>query len=245
VQIAARDIKVRYRQTALGASWALLQPVATMIVFSIFFGRVAHISSDGAPYWLFSLTGLVPWTFFSSALSLGSDSVVRSASLVSKIYFPRIFIPLGVLVAGLLDLGIALVLLLVCVFADGIAPSPSLLLLPVLVAIMVVASLGITSALSAVNVKYRDVRYALPFVVQLWLFATPIAYPASLIHEPWRTLLAINPMAGVVEGFRWAVLGSGPSPWSMIAVSAGSSLVLLALGLAYFGRAERDFADIV
>jgi lipopolysaccharide transport system permease protein len=238
-------VKVRYRQTALGASWAVLQPVATMVVFSIFFGRVAGISSDGVPYWLFSLTALVPWTYFSTALSLGSDSVVRSAALVSKIYFPRIFIPVGVLAAGLLDLAIALVILLVCAFAEGSRPSVSLLLLPVLVVIMVTASLGISSALAALNVRYRDVRYAVPFAVQLWLFATPIAYPASLIDEPWRTLLAINPMAGVVEGFRWSILGSGGSPWAMIGVSAVSSVVLAIAGLAYFGRAERGFADIV
>lgn len=245
MQIAGRDVKVRYRQTALGAAWAVLQPVTTMVVFSIFFGRVAGIPSDGVPYWLFSLTGLVPWTFFSSAMSLGSDSVVRSAALVSKIYFPRIFIPVGVLAAGMLDFVIALVILLACVYADGFTPSLSLLLVPVLVVIMLATTLGITCGLSAANVRYRDVRYAVPFAVQLWLFATPIAYPASLIHEPWRTLLAINPMAGVVEGFRWSVLGSGAEPWAMIGISAASALVLLTGGLAYFGRAERGFADIV
>jgi lipopolysaccharide transport system permease protein len=245
VQIAARDVKVRYRQTALGAAWAVLQPVGTMVVFSIFFGKVAGISSDGVPYWLFSLAGLVPWAFFSNAFALGSDSVVRSAPLVSKIYFPRIFIPAGAIAAGLLDLAIGVVILLVATFASGIAPSASLLLLPAFVVIMVAAVLGVTCALSALNVRFRDVRYVVPFAIQLWLFATPIAYPSSLLDSPWRTLCGLNPMAGVVEGFRWSVLGTADTSWSMIGLSAASAVVLLAGGLAYFGRAERGFADLV
>ena len=245
VQVAVRDIKVRYRQTVLGAAWAVLQPVGTMVVFSIFFGRVAGISSDGVPYWQFSLAGVVAWSYFATALTLGSDSVARSAALVSKIYFPRIFMPVGVLVAGLLDLAIAVTILLVAVSIAGITPGLQLFALPLLVAIMLVAALGIASGLSALNVRYRDVRYAVPFAVQLWLFATPVAYPSSLVSEPWRTLLALNPMAGVVEGFRWSVLHAIPAPWSMIGVSAASALVIAACGLAYFGRAERTFADIV
>ncbi len=245
VQIAARDVKVRYRQTVLGAAWAVLQPVGTMIVFTIFFGHVAGIASDGVPYWLFSLTALVPWTFFSTALLLGSDSMVSNSSLVSKIYFPRIFIPAGVAAAGLVDLAIGIVIVLVAAAIAGYTPSVELLAVPFLVVVMVAAALGVSSALSAVNVRYRDVRYVVPFAVQLWLFATPIAYPSSLLHEPWRTLSALNPMAGVVEGFRWAVLRNVAAPWTMMLVSAGSAAVLLVLGMAYFSRVERSFADLV
>lgn len=242
VQIATRDIKVRYRQTVLGAAWAVLQPVTTMIVFTIVFGRVAGISSDGVPYALFSLAGLVPWTFFASTVLLASDSMVSNSALVAKIYFPRIFIPAGVMVASLVDFGIALVILLIAAVAWGFVPSAAVLTLPLLLAIAMAAALGVSSALSAVNVRFRDVRYVVPFAIQLWLFATPIAYPSSLIHEPWRTLFFINPMAGVVEGFRWAILGTSIE-WSMIGISALSALVLLLVGLAYFDRVERGFAD--
>jgi lipopolysaccharide transport system permease protein len=245
VQMAVRDVKVRYRQTVLGAAWAVLQPIGTMVVFTIFFGHVAKIGSQGVPYWQFSLAGAVPWAFFSNALLLGSDSVARNGALVSKIYFPRIFIPTGVLVAGLLDLAIAMAILLGSVLVAGVDPSARILVLPLLVLIMFVGALGITAGLSAVNVRYRDVRYIVPFAVQLWLFATPIAYPSTLLGSPWRTLLALNPMAGIVEGFRWSVLGTDASPWNMLAVSAVSSIVLLALGLFYFGRVERTFADLV
>jgi lipopolysaccharide transport system permease protein len=245
VQIAARDVKVRYRQTALGAAWAVLQPVGTMVVFSIFFGKLAGLSSEGAPYWQFSLAGLVPWTFFSTALLLGSDSLVSNAALVSKIYFPRVFIPAGVVAAGLVDLAVALVILLVVVSASGIVPSAALLVLPLLVAIAVAAALGASTALSAVNVRYRDVRYIVPFLSQLWLFATPIAYPSTLLSSPWRTLSAINPMTGVVEGFRWATLGTPHAPWTLIGVSAVSAAAILLAGLAYFDRVERGFADVL
>ncbi len=245
VQIASRDVKVRYRQTVLGAAWAVLQPVGTMIVFSIFFGRVAGIQSDGVPYWLFSLVALVPWTFFSTSLLLGSDSMVSNSSLVSKIYFPRIFIPAGVAAAGLVDLAIGIVIVLVAAAIAGYPPSVELLAVPLLIVVMVAAALGVSSALSAINVRYRDVRYVVPFLVQIWLFATPIAYPSSLLHAPWRTLSALNPMAGVVEGFRWAVLRNTAAPWEMMLVSAASALVLLLAGIAYFSRVERSFADLV
>jgi lipopolysaccharide transport system permease protein len=244
-QMAARDVKVRYRQTVLGAAWAVLQPVLTMLVFSLFFGRLAHISSEGAPYPLFSLAGLVPWTFFATAVLLGSDSLVSNAPLVSKIYFPRIFIPAGVVAAGLLDLSIAFVILVAIVLSWGIVPPVAIFVVPFLLAIALAAALGVTSGLSAVNVRYRDVRYIVPFAVQLWLFATPIAYPSSVVHGAWRTALGINPMAGVVEGFRWAVLGSNNHPWGMIGVSAASSLIVLVAGLSYFDWAERRFADVL
>lgn len=244
-QIAARDVTVRYRQTVLGIAWAVLQPIAFMLVFTIVFGNLAGLSSEGLPYPLFSLAALVPWTFFSTALLLGSDSLVANSALVAKIYFPRIFIPAGVIAAGLVDLGISLVILFIIVLAWGFVPSAAVLLLPLLIAIAVAAALGLSAALSAVNVRYRDVRYVVPFAIQLWLFATPVAYSSSVISEPWRTLYAINPMVGVVEGFRWATLGTAHAPVALMAVSAASALVILLAGLAYFDRVERGFADYV
>jgi len=244
-QIALRDITVRYRQTALGGAWAVLQPVGFMIVFSLIFGNVAGISSNGLPYPLFSLAALVPWTFFSTALLLGSDSLVSNSALVSKIYFPRIFMPAGIVVAGFVDLGISIVILLIVVLAWGYVPSIAILALPLLVAIAAAAALGAGAALSAINVRYRDVRYVVPFAIQMWLFLTPIVYPSSSIDEPWRTLSAVNPMVGVVEGFRWATLGTGNAPWDLIAISAVAAAVLFVAGLAYFDRVERAFADYV
>ena len=253
-QIAARDVTVRYRQTALGAAWAILQPVGFMIVFTLFFGRVAGIASDGIPYALFSLSGLVAWTYFANGILLGAESLVTNSALVSKIYFPRIFMPAGVLAAGFVDLAISLLILFVVVFASGFVPSAAVLVLPLLVAIMVAAALGLAAGLAALNVRYRDVRYVIPFLIQMWLFATPIAYPSSLIEEPWRTLSAINPMVGVVEGFRWATLGTGEAPLELIGISAVAALVLLVAGLVYFDRVattapaqstERTFADYI
>ncbi len=244
-QIAARDVTVRYRQTALGAAWAVLQPVGFMVVFSLFFGHLAGVSSDGLPYPLFSLAALVPWTFFANVVLLGSESLVINSALVSKIYFPRIFMPAGVVAAGFVDLGISLAILLVIVLAWGFVPSLAVLALPLLVAIMAATALGASAALSAINVRYRDVRYVVPFAIQMWLFVTPVAYPSSLLEEPWRTLSAINPMVGVIEGFRWATLGAGDAPLALIGVSAVSAAALLAAGLAYFDRVERSFADFI
>jgi lipopolysaccharide transport system permease protein len=243
-QIAARDVTVRYRQTGLGAAWAVLQPVGFMVVFSLIFGRVAGVSSDGLPYALFSLAALVPWTFFANSLLLGSESLVSNSALVSKIYFPRIFMPAGAIAAGLVDISISLVILFVVVLIYGLIPPLVVLVLPVLVVIMLATVLGATAALSAINVRYRDVKYVIPFAIQIWLFATPVVYPSSLIEEPWRTLTAINPMVGVVEGFRWAVLGTD-APLELIGVSAVSAVVLLIAGLAYFDRTERSFADYI
>jgi lipopolysaccharide transport system permease protein len=223
----------------------VLQPVGFMVVFSLIFGNVAGISSNGLPYPLFSLAALVPWVFFSNALLLGSESLVSNAALVSKIYFPRIFMPAGVIVAGFVDLAISIVILLAIVLFWGYAPSLAILALPLLIAIAALTALGVAAALSAVNVRFRDVKYVVPFSIQLWLFLTPIVYPSSTIAEPWRTLSAINPMVGVVEGFRWATLGSGDAPWDLIGVSLASASVLLVAGLAYFDRVERGFADFV
>jgi lipopolysaccharide transport system permease protein len=245
VQIAVRDITIRYRQTVLGGAWAVLQPVGFMVVFSLIFGNVAGISSNGLPYPLFSLAALVPWVFFSNALLLGSESLVSNAALVSKIYFPRIFMPAGVIVAGFVDMGISIVILLAIVLAWGYVPSLAILALPLLIAIAALTALGVGAALSAINVRFRDVKYVVPFAIQLWLFISPVVYASSSINEPWRTLSALNPMVGVVEGFRWATLGSGDAPWDLIGVSAAAAAVLFALGLAYFDRVERSFADFV
>lgn len=245
VQIAVRDVTVRYRQTLLGAAWAVLQPVLTMVVFTVVFGHLAHVPSEGKSYAVFSLSGLVPWTFFANGLTLGSDSLTSNSALVSKTYFPRIFIPAGVLFAGLVDLAISLVVLMVVVIATGNGVSIRLVILPLLTVIAFAAGLGVASALAAVNVRFRDVKYVVPFYVQLWLFLTPIAYPITLLSSPWRTLAAINPMVGVVEGFRWAVLGTANSPWALIGISAVSATLVLAAGLAYFDRVERSFADLM
>ena len=245
LQIAVRDITIRYRQTALGGVWAVLQPIGFMVVFSLIFGNVAGISSDGLPYPLFSLAALVPWVFFSNALLLGSESLVSNAALVSKIYFPRIFMPAGIVVAGFVDLGISIVILMAIVLIWGFVPSLAILTLPLLIAIAAMTALGVGAALSAINVRYRDVKYVVPFSIQLWLFVTPIVYASSSINEPWRTLTAINPMVGVVEGFRWATLGTGNAPWDLIGISAAAAVILFFAGLAYFDRVERAFADFV
>jgi lipopolysaccharide transport system permease protein len=244
-QIAARDITVRYRQTALGAAWAVLQPVGFMVVFTLFFGNLAGVESNGLPYALFSLAGLVAWTFFATVVALAADSLVVNQALVAKIFFPRIFIPSGVLAAGLVDLSISLSILLVVATIWGHAPGLTILVLPLLILIMLATALGIGAALSAVNVRYRDVKYVVPFAIQIWLFLTPIVYPTSSLSQPWQKISAVNPMVGVVEGFRWATLGTGDAPLDLIGISAVSAFVLLLAGLAYFARVERSFADLI
>jgi lipopolysaccharide transport system permease protein len=245
LQIVLRDITVRYRQTAFGAAWAIMQPLAFMVVFSLFFGQVAGVSSDGLPYPLFSLAALVPWTFFANTLLLSAESLVVNQQLVSKIYFPRIFVPAGVIGAGLVDIAISIVILLIIVFAWGFVPSLAILALPLLIVMVVATALGAGAALSAINVRYRDVRYVVPFAIQMWLFLTPVVYSSSDLSEPWRLLSAINPMAGVVEGFRWAVLDTGNAPLDLMAISVVSAAALLVAGLAYFDRVERAFADLI
>jgi lipopolysaccharide transport system permease protein len=240
-----RDVKVRYKQTALGAAWAVLQPVATMGVFSLFFGKLAQMPSDGLPYPLFSLAALVPWTFFSQGLIQSANSLVGSQNLVTKVYFPRLAIPLAAVLAGAVDFLLAFGILLGMMAFYGTAPTAQVVWLPLFLLLAFVTSLGVGLWLSAWNVRYRDVRYIVPFLAQLWLFATPIAYPSSLLSEPWRTVYGINPMAGVVEGFRWALLGTGHAPGGMVLVSAAVALALLASGLFVFRRMERTFADVV
>lgn len=243
-QLAARDVTIRYRQTFFGAAWAILQPVALMVVFTII-GAAAGISSDGLPRALFGLAALVPWTFFASAFLLGAESLVLNQPLVAKIYFPRIFIPAAVVAAGCFDLIISTTLLIVIVLVSGIVPSVAILALPLLMLIAVMTALGAGTALSAINVRYRDVRYIVPFATQMWFFLTPVFYPNSSLSEPLRTLSAINPMVGVVEGFRWAVLDSGSAPLALMGISAASAALLLVGALAYFDRVERSFADII
>lgn len=240
-----RDVKVRYKQTVLGAAWAILQPFLTMVIFSLFFGQLAKIPSDGIPYPVFAFTALVPWSFFASTLALGSESLVTSASLIKKVYFPRLAMPIATVLAGLVDFMLAFVVLLVMILYYGIVPTVNIIWLPLLLLLAVVTSLGAALWLSAMNVQFRDVRYAIPFLVQIWLFATPIAYPSSLLPEPWRTLYAINPMVGVVEGFRWALLGVDTAPGFMIIVSSLAAVGLLFSGAFYFRRMEKTFADVV
>jgi homopolymeric O-antigen transport system permease protein len=243
--LAGRDIKVRYRQTALGVAWAVLQPFSTMVVFSVFFGRLGAIPSDGLPYPLFSFAGLVPWSFFAYALSEASNSVVGSQQLITKVYFPRLTIPIATVLAGAVDFAIALVMLLVMMLSYGIAPTIRVIWILPLMLLVVVSALGVGLWLSALNVKYRDVRYALPFLSQLWLFATPIAYPSTLLNPTWRPAYALNPMVGVIEGFRWALLGSQTAPGPMLVASSLAALGLLIGGAIYFRRMEATFADIV
>jgi lipopolysaccharide transport system permease protein len=239
-----RDIKVRYKQTILGAAWAIIQPVTTMVVFSIFFGRLAGIASDGHPYPVFSYAGLLPWQLFATGLATASNSLIASSSMVRKVYFPRVALPVAGVLASLVDFAIAFVVLIGLMAWYRIVPTPAALLLPVFLLQALITALGVGLWLSALSARFRDVRHALPFVVQFWLFATPVVYPSSLLGEPWRTLYGLNPMVGVVEGFRWALLGSAP-PGGMMAFSAVVSLVFLITGLLYFQSVEREFADVI
>lgn len=240
-----RDIKVRYKQTMLGVAWAIIQPFLTMVVFSVFFGRLAKIPSDGVPYPIFTFAALVPWTFFAHGLTHASNSLVGNANLIKKVYFPRLAVPISSVTSGIVDFVLAFTVLLGMMLYYDIVPTSNVLWLPALLLLALVTSLGVGLWLSAMNVQFRDVRYVVPFLTQFWLFATPIAYPSSLVPEPWRTLYGLNPMAGVVEGFRWALLSTDTAPGPMIIVSVLISLAVLLGGAFYFRRLERTFADIV
>ena len=240
-----RDIKVRYKQTVLGAVWAIIQPFFTMVVFSLFFGRLAKVPSDGIPYPIFSYAGLLPWTFFANSLAMSSSSVVGSALLISKVYFPRLVVPLSSVLAGLLDLAIAFVLLVAMMLYYGMAPTAAIVWLPAFVLLALVTALGVGLWLSALNVQYRDIRYAVPFLTQFWMFASPVAYPSSLLPEPWRTLYGLNPMVGVLDGFRWALLDTSSAPGPMLAVSVVVAIAVFISGAFYFRRMEAAFADVV
>ena len=240
-----RDVKVRYKQTALGAAWAILQPVLMMVLFSIFFGKLAQIPSEGFPYPVFAYTALLPWQLFAHALSESGNSLVTNQELITKVYFPRLVMPVAAVFAGLIDFALAFVVLLGMLLFYGITPNVAILALPLLVLFACTTALAVGLWLSALNARYRDVRHTIPFVSQLWLFATPIAYPLSLVPENWQLVYALNPMVGVVEGFRWALLGKSEALSVSMLISAIVVVFLLIGGLFYFRRMERTIADVI
>ena len=240
-----RDIKVRYKQTALGAAWAIIQPLFTMLVFTLFFGRLAKVPSDGIPYPLFSYTALLPWQLFAYALTESSNSVVANERLITKVYFPRLVVPLASILAGLVDFVIAFTLVVGMMVWYGVRPTWAVLTLPFFVILAMATALGVGLWLSALNVIYRDVRYTLNFIVQFWLFASPVAYSSTLVPARWRPFYGLNPMAGVIEGFRWALLGKAQAPGAMLWVSVIVVALVLIGGLYYYRRMEKTFADVV
>jgi lipopolysaccharide transport system permease protein len=240
-----RDIIIRYKQTVFGAAWAILQPLLTMVIMSLFFGKLIKVPSDGIPYPLFSLAGLVPWTFFANGLSLSANSLVQNSNLISKIYFPRLALPFATIMAGVVDLILAFIVLIGMMIFYGVQLTTSILWIPLFVLLAVITCAGVGIWMAAVNVEYRDVRYVVPFLTQLWMYATPIVYPSSILPEPWRTVYGINPMAGVVEGFRWALMGTQAVSIPMILVSAVIAVIIFISGLMYFRRMEKTFADRV
>lgn len=239
------DLKLRYKQTSLGAVWAVLQPLMTMIVYSIFLGRLARVPSDGIPYPLFVYSALVPWTYFSNALSSSSLSLIRYERVITKVYFPRLIVPFSAVSAGLVDLSITFILLVGIVLYYGMMPGVAIVLLPLFVLLATATALAVSLWLSALNVQYRDVRYTVPFLTQVWMFVTPVIYPSSLVPERWHLLYGLNPMAGVVEGFRWSLLGQANPSVPILLASSSMTLVILVGGLYYFRRMERTFADVV
>jgi lipopolysaccharide transport system permease protein len=239
-----RDIKVRYKQTLLGASWALIQPTLQLVVFTIIFGRLAGVNTNGIPYPLFNLAGLLPWQFFANTVSQAANSLVGSASIVRKVYFPRLAIPTASVLAGTVDFGLSFLILLALMFWYQWAPTPAVFLLPLFMLLGMITALGVGFWLSAINARYRDVRHATPFLIQLWLFATPVVYPSNLIEGHWQIVYALNPMVSVVEGFRWALLGTQP-PSLLMFISVTMAIALFSSGLLYFQAVERKFADII
>jgi len=240
-----RDVKVRYKQTVLGVAWAVIQPIFMMLIFTLFFGRLAKIPSDGLPYPIFAFTALLPWQLFSRALTDASTSLVANERLITKAYFPRLLVPASAVMASFVDFAIALVLLVGLMLFYGIVPTMAVLTLPLFILLALMTALGVALWLSALDAQYRDVRYTLPFLTQFWLFATPVVYPASLVPEGWRLLYGLNPMTGVVEGFRWALLGKGGGMEPMLAVSVIASMAIFVGGLYYFSRMEKNLADVV
>jgi lipopolysaccharide transport system permease protein len=239
-----RDVKVRYKQTVLGAAWAVLQPLVAMVVFTVFIGRLGHMPSDGVGYAVWSFTGLVPWMYFANATTQAGLSLAGNANLITKVYFPRMLVPASSMVSGLLDFAIAFALVIVWTSLSGRPPGLALLLLPGAVLLMIVTTVAVGLALAALNVEYRDVRYATPFLLQVWLFATPVVYPSSVVPAPWRAWLGLNPMAGVVETFRAALLGTGVHA-GLVLLSAGTAIAMLLAAAAYFSRVEKVVADVV
>ena len=240
-----RDVKVRYKQSVLGAAWAIIQPFFTMVVFSIFFGKLAKMPSDGIPYPIFSYAALVPWAFFANGLNSASNSLVSGSNLIKKVYFPRLAMPIAAVMGGAVDFVLAFLMLIAMMFYFGITPTINVLWLPFFLILAFMTSLGTSLWFSAMYVQFRDVRHIVPFLTQIWMYATPIVYPSSLLPEPWRSLYGINPMAGVVEGFRWALLGVGQAPGPIIIVSSFAAFMLMFFGAYYFRRLEKTFADVV
>jgi lipopolysaccharide transport system permease protein len=240
-----KDLKVRYKQAALGAAWAIIQPVMTMVVFSVVFGRLGKIPSDGIPYPVFAFTALLPWQLFAHAITESGNSLVASQNLITKVYFPRLLIPIAGVISGLVDFAIGFAVLLAMMWFYGITPGIAVVTLPLFLLLALATALAAGLWLSSLNVKYRDVRHTIPFLTQFWMFATPVAYSSTLVPAKWRALLGLNPMTGVVEGFRWALLGTAHAPLPLLAISSAVVLVLLAGGLVYFRRTEATFADLV
>jgi len=240
-----RDIKIRYKQTAIGAAWAVIQPFMTMVVFSLFFGKLARMDSHGLPYPIFYYSALLPWMYFAGALQNATNVVVEQQRVITKVYFPRLVLPLSAVISGLLDFGIAFVVFLGMMAYYRIPPGPALFLFPCFLLLAVLTALGVGLWLSALNAIYRDVRYVVPFLVQFWLFASPVAYPSTLIPERWRWLYGLNPMTGVIEGFRWALTGYGQPPSILLAASSAMVLLLVSGGIAYFHKMEGTIADVV
>ncbi len=240
-----RDIKIRYKQTAIGAAWAVLQPFLTMLIFSLFFGKLAHMQSEGLPYPVFSYCALLPWTYFAGALQNSTNTIVESQRLITKVYFPRLILPLSSVLSGLVDFGISFLMFFVLMIYYGVRPAITVIWLPAFLLLAMLTALGVGLWLSALNAIYRDVRYVLPFLVQFWLFASPVVYASSLVPAKWRWLYGLNPMAGVIEGFRWSLTGHGDPPGHMVFVSAAVVIVVLLSGAAYFQRMETTMADVV
>lgn len=240
-----RDVKVRYKQTLIGATWVLLQPLLTMAIFTVVFGRLARMPSEGVPYPLFALAGLLPWTYVSQAVGWGGSSLVRNSTLISKVYFPRLLIPVASVITPLLDLALSLLALLVLMAWYGVAPTWRALTLPLFLLLALATATAVSLILSALNVRYRDVGYAIPFLIQIWLFASPVAYPMSLVPEGWRWLYALNPMAGVIQGFRWALVGAASPDPAVVAASSGMVVAVLLAGIVFFRHLERTFADVI
>jgi lipopolysaccharide transport system permease protein len=240
-----RDIKVRYKQTILGAAWAVIQPVLTMLVFNFIFGSIAKVPTDGIPYPIFSYTALLPWGLFSAALNNASRSLTTNTSMVTKIYFPRLVLPLASVLGNLVDFAIAFLILIVMMIYYKVTPTAAIWTLPLFILLSIIAALGVSLWLAAINVQYRDVNYILPFLTQFWMFVTPVAYSSQVISPKWQIVYSLNPMAGVVNGFRWALLGTPTGPNLQLIVSVGVTLVILVTGLFYFRYMERTFADMI
>lgn len=243
--LVLRDLKIKYKQTILGAGWAIIQPFFTMIVFSLFFGKLAKVPSDNIPYPIFSYSALIIWTYFANSLSSSANSLVGNTELISKVYFPRIIVPNSPIVAGLVDFLISLIILVIMMFFYGIIPTPYVVIFPFLTILTMMIASGMGMWLAALNAQYRDIKYIVPFMIQIWMFVSPVVYPASMVPQKFRLWYALNPMAGVVEGFRSILLGTIPFPFKMVTISTIIAIFLLVSGAMYFRKMERTFADVI